>query len=251
MNGEPKDEKDPARGYVTDIFNSEKYVIPGACAVGMLILFPWYLLGGSELGTWDLGTAVIGAFVAGHLLESLKVYKWGPRVRNNSERFDAKLDGLLEGWGRRSSDREQAKTILFTLMPRDERSELSWNLVRWQKMTVLGVILLGAGVQWLMFAALAFCDHQGHNVFRSKFEIEVLKPEESFWYSCLIEVILATALVTSARFVYVFGLGRQIKNNETYIQLISRHKDSIFKRLDDIEAAEQRERQVRKPGGLH
>ncbi len=88
-------DQDPARSYVNDVLNFEKYVVPGACAVGILVLFPWYMLGGGRLATWDLATVAILTLVAGHVIESLKVYQWAPIVSRNFKDFRKRVDGTF------------------------------------------------------------------------------------------------------------------------------------------------------------
>jgi len=62
--------------YNTEPYHLEKYVVPGALAVTLLFIFPWYFLGGSALGGVDIGTAIIATLAIGHLIESLKIYQW-------------------------------------------------------------------------------------------------------------------------------------------------------------------------------
>jgi len=81
--------------YNTESYHLEKYVVPGAVAVGFLFIFPWYLLGGKGFGGIDLGAAVTAVLVVGHVVESLKVYQWGAKVRVNFKTFNAKVEGLL------------------------------------------------------------------------------------------------------------------------------------------------------------
>ena len=83
----------------TEPYHIEKYVVPGAVAVTLLYIFPWYMLGGSALGGVDLGTALIATLVVGHLIESLKVYQWGPMVKKNFSRFNGNIEGLLLAGG--------------------------------------------------------------------------------------------------------------------------------------------------------
>ena len=139
--------------YNTEPYHLEKYVVPGAVAVGFLFIFPWYILGGKGFGGIDLGAAIIAVLVVGHVIESLKVYQWGPKVRVNFKTFNAKVEGLLLADGIEQNAVDRAKALLFAKLDTSEISGFAWNLVRWQKMTVVAVLLCLSAIEWLLFAA--------------------------------------------------------------------------------------------------
>lgn len=224
--------------YDTEPYHLEKYVIPGAVAVTVFFLIPWYLLGGEALGTLDLGTTIIGALVAGHIIESLKVYQWGRAVRADFRNFNSRVEGLLAGAGALGEDKvksvEDAKTALFTLISAGERSEFAWNLVRWQKMTAIAAILSSGGFQWLLFGALAALELVGLNPFKPRFVLAVLKTEAPVWQSVCGELLLSAILFVSGYYIYKFGRARQTRTNDSYFQLILRYKDTISRRLEEL-----------------
>lgn len=231
-------QSDATTGYATDIFHLEKYIVPGTFAVAQLFLLPWYLLGGRPLGTWDLGTVVLLALVAGHLIESLKVYQWGPKVRQNYTQFKGRIEGILGTWEWKSDMPEVAEnalTVLFVVMPPTARSEFSWNLVRWQKMTVMSVTLVAGGVEWFLFAILKWLSSCGLNPFNSTFTIAAFKKDIPWHWSALTELILGGLFLVIADRVYKYGLNRQVRNNESYFHLIRRHKEHILAALQEGE----------------
>src|SRR6476620_8692896 len=78
----------------TEPYHLEKYVVPGAVAVAMLFLFPWYLLGGSAaLAGSDLATIVIGSLVLGHIIEAIGLYQWSTAVKQNFKKVNAQTRG--------------------------------------------------------------------------------------------------------------------------------------------------------------
>lgn len=238
MNNNFQDEK-KGRGFLTEAYHLEKYVVPGAFAVAVIFLLPWYLLGGGPLETWDFGTAVIAALVAGHMIEGLKVYEWRPAVSSNFENFKARVDGLLSGWGIQkpvSEKRDKTLTILFTVLPPTQHSEFSWNLVRWQKMTVMAAILLLGAVEWFIFAVLNYIEPRGYNPFKADFALVLFKPGFSEWWSRGSEVLIGIALAVFGLLVYRSAIGRQKRNNESYFQLILRHRRDILKALSESDA---------------
>lgn len=239
MNQESKEDPERERVSFTDAYHIEKYVVPGAFMVALIFLFPRSLLGGGPLGTWDLGTVLIAALVVGHLIESLKVYQWGPTVRANFESFKGKIEGLLGGWGlpndQLKKQTDKVLTIVFTVLPPSQRSEFSWNLVRWQKMSVMAVILLLGGIEWFVIAFLAYLQSRGFKPFRLDFALTFFEPDFAGRWSLYGEILIGVVLIVSARFVYLFGIDRQKRNNEAYFQLIRFHKKDILAELTEAE----------------
>ena len=88
--------------YNTEPYHLEKYVVPGAVAVALLLILPRYLLSGGALTGVDLGSAIIAVLVIGHVIESMKLYQWGRKVRENFKAFNAKVEGLLSADGIRA-----------------------------------------------------------------------------------------------------------------------------------------------------
>ena len=228
---------------LTDAYHVEKYIVPGAFAIAQLILLPWYLLGGTPLGIWDLGTVLVLALVAGHLIESLKVYQWHPKVKTNYATFTARIEGMLGAWGLTEGipkSGEKALTVLFTVLPPPERSEWSWNLVRWQKMTVIAVILSAGGLEWLLFAALYAVTPYGHNPFNSSFALAIFRCDISRSWTLLTEILFGVVCFIMAYSVNKFAVNRQERNNESYFQLIRRHKDYILEALREGKPKEEK-----------
>lgn len=161
--------------YNTEPYHLEKYVVPGAVAVGFLFIFPRYLLGGKGFDGVDLGAAITAVLVVGHVVESLKVYQWGAKVRVNFETFNAKVKGSLLEDGIEQKAVDQAKALLFAKLNPSEISCFAWNLVRWQKMTVSAVLLWVSAFEWLLFAVLAILERKELNPFAATFQLAVLK----------------------------------------------------------------------------
>lgn len=217
--------------YNTEPYHLEKYVVPGAVAVTFLFIFPWYILGGSALGGADLGTTIIATLAVGHLIESLKVYQWGRKVRENFRIFNAQVQGLLAADGIEEKELDQAKAVLFSQLNTSEGSGFAWNLVRWQKMTVFAVLLFLSSIQWFLFGILAILECKELNPFTPTFQIVALKEVAPPWSSVVSEVILATAMFLTAWYVYKYGLDRQIRNNGFFFQLFLKYREQIVNQL--------------------
>jgi hypothetical protein len=224
--------------YDTEPYHIEKYVIPGAVALTVFFLVPWYLLGGAALDALDIGTAIIAALVAGHIMESLKVYQWPRSVRDDFTNFNSRVEGFLAGAAALGTNKrksvEDAKSALFTMISSGERSEFAWNLVRWQKMTSIAVVLFFGGWQWLLFSGLAGLELWTWNPFRATFQLAILKEDAHAWQSIVSEFLLAIILLIACYYVHKFGRSRQTRTNDFYFQLILAHKDEIVQRLQDL-----------------
>lgn len=217
--------------YNTEPYHIEKYVVPGAVAVTLLFIFPWYLLGGSALDGVDLGTTIIATLAIGHLIESLKVYQWGRKVRENFRIFNAQVEGLLAADGIEAKVLDQAKAILFSQLNTSEGSGFAWNLVRWQKMTVFAILLFLSAIEWFLFGILAILEWKELNPFTPTFHIVVLKEWAPPWSLVVSELILVSAMVVTAWYVYKYGLDRQIRNNGFLFQLFLKYRGQIVKQL--------------------
>jgi hypothetical protein len=217
--------------YNTEPYHLEKYVIPGAVAVGFLFIFPWYLLGGEGFGGIDLGAAIIAVLVVGHVIESLKVYQWGSQVRVNFNMFNAKIEGLLLANELERDAVNRAKALLFVKLNPSEISGFAWNLVRWQKMTVFAVLLWISTFEWLLFAAMAILEEYQVNPFAATFKLAILKNEITVWSSVVSEVTLAIVIFLTSLGIYKYGLDRQIRNNNFFFELFQKYRDSIVTQL--------------------
>jgi len=217
--------------YTTEPFHVEKYVVPGAVAVAFLFIFPWYLLGGKGFGGIDLGAAIIAVLVVGHVIESLKVYQWGRKVRENFKMFNARVEGLLSADDIQPGVIDQAKAVLFSKLDANEISGFAWNLVRWQKMTVFAVLLYLSAIEWLLFAVLAILDWKELNPFTTTFQLAVLRDGTQLRWSILGEVFLAAVLGVTAWCIYKYGLGRQVRNNNFFFQLFLKYRTKVGKQL--------------------
>lgn len=217
--------------YNTEPYHLEKYVVPGTVAVGFLFIFPWYLLGGKGLGGIDLGAAIIAVLVVGHVIESLKVYQWGPTVRVNFKTFNAKVEGLLLADGIEHNAVDRAKALLFTKLNPSEISGFAWNLVRWQKMTVFAVLLWLIAFEWLLFAVLAILEGKKLNPFAATFQLAVLKDGAPVWWSVMTHVVLAVIVVLTGWYIYKYGRDRQIRNNNFFFELFQKYREQIVSQL--------------------
>jgi hypothetical protein len=240
--GNPKSRQ---RIYEAEPYHIEKYVAPGAVAITVLFLIPWYLLGGSELGGVELGTAVISALVLGHFMESLKVYQWGGSVRKNYRSFLKKVDALIGHWGIIDDDGREKRSVvlgsLFAVIDEGPGSEFAWNLVRWQKMTVIAVVLRAAGILWLLFAALLVADSKGVNPFVSHFTIVVLANQRDVIPTLVADLTIAAGHFVSANYIYQFALDRQVRTNESYFQLVKRYRDPIQRIMAEDDVIKEKE----------
>ena len=227
--------------YNTEPYHLEKYVVPGAVAVSIIFFGPWYLLGGSALGGVDLGAALIGALVAGHVIESLKVYQWGRKVRENFRLFNAEVKGVLKADGIDETFLEKAKSMLFSRLSASERSEFSWNLVRWQKMTVFATLLCVGAIEWIVFGILLLLESKKWNPFAGGFEFVILKQTSSPLRSLVAEGILAAMMILGAWYIYKYAIGRQTRNNNFLLQLFLKHRGEIVDQLKQENAARKGE----------
>jgi hypothetical protein len=235
VNGDFKSEIHPRDAYQTDAYHLEKYVAPGFYAIAALLLLPIYLFGGTRIGGWDLATLIVFGLVVGHLVESLRLYRWGRAVDKNFSEFNGRVDGLLvaSGIGNQIRLWEKAQIIVFTLISPYEKSEFTWNLVRWQKMIVLGQLSLLASAEWLVCATLAIGEHHGWNPLANDFRLAIFKPTLSFWWSVGAETVFAVIMFVIAVAMRRSGLDRQRRNNESLFQIIFRHRDAIVKALNE------------------
>ena len=217
--------------YNTEPYHLEKYVVPGAVAVALLLILPSYLLVGRALGSVDLGSAIIAVLVIGHVIESMKLYQWGRKVRDNFKTFNAKVQGLLSADDIKEDKLERAKAILFSLLKPSEISEFAWNLVRWQKMSIFAVLLCLSAVQWLLFSLLAIAEWCGYNPFRASFKLSVLKSTAPLWWSLIGELVLVVIMIVAAFFVYKYARDRQNRTNGFYFQLFQNYREVIVGQL--------------------
>jgi hypothetical protein len=221
----------------TEPYHLEKYVVPGAVAVAMLFLLPWYLLGGkSPLENSDLATIIIGSLVLGHIIEAIGLYQWSTRVKANFRKVNAQTGGLLLGLGLEqhklpSSPFESVMRPMFQRISAGDQSEFAWNLVRWQKMIVIAMILRLAAAQWIIFAILAYLNGRGWNPFNLTWKIVILKPEWEPYGSLFSMLVLVAVLWFSGSSIYKYGLKRQDKTNEFFFGLIRRHGQAMVEFL--------------------
>src|SRR5438270_7764194 len=201
MPGDSEHPSEKIRIFDTEPYHLEKYVVPGAVAVALLFLLPWYLLGGNgpSLAGSDLATIVIVSLVLGHTMEAFALYQRGPAVKKNFERVNEDirtvLKSVVDEKKMPAAPFETLMRPLFRICPR-EHSEFAWNLVRWQKMIVIAILLWLAAAQWLLFAFLGYMESKGCNPFNTTWRIVILKPESDPWAS-----VLAVAVVVATLFV--------------------------------------------------
>lgn len=230
-SSEPSSEKSGI--FDAEPYHLEKYVVPGAVAVAMLFLLPWYLLGGQPLlAGSDLATIVIGSLVLGHIIEAIGLYQWSTLVKGNFKKVNAETRGLLLGLGLDenqlpSAPFEGVMRPVFQIVSAGDQSEFAWNLVRWQKMIVIAMLLRLAAVQWILFAVLNYLNTNGWNPFTPTWTIVILKPQWQPSGSLLSALVLAVALWFSASSIYRYGLKRQEKTNEFFFGLIRRNGAAI------------------------
>lgn len=248
MNGslEPESEKTPM--FDAQPFHMEKYVVPGAVAVGLLFLFPWYLLGRSAsgdsvAGSFDLATVVIAALVLGHVVESLKVYEWGKKVRKNRDTLDNKTLGLFAAEKAAIGEVrfETAMRTVLNLVSAGRRSEFTWNLVRWQKMVVLGKLIYVASFEWLLFGVLCILEWLGWNPFTTAWTLKLFKNGLQPSASLACEFLLAVLFWITARYIYTFGLTRQQKTNDFLFDLIVENRARIIELVRKVATAEKQQ----------
>jgi hypothetical protein len=225
-------------------FHMEKYVVPGAVAVGLLFLFPWYLLGrtahgDSVAGSFDLATVVIAALVLGHVVESLKVYEWGKKVRKNRDSLNDKTLGLFAADGKVNF--ETAMRTVLNLVSAGRRSEFTWNLVRWQKMVVVGKLLYVASFEWLLFSLLCLLEQRGWNPFTTTWTLKAFKDGLQPIASFVCEFLLAAVLWVTAYCIYRFGLKRQQKTNDFLFDLIVEHRVKIIDLVRQVATTEKQQ----------
>ncbi len=217
--------------YDAQPYHLEKYIVPGAMAVVIFFLLPSYLIGKGGLGGVDLGAAIVGSLVVGHLIESLKVYQWNSDVKANFRVFNGQVDTLLEEWGitddEKHSQRELAKSALFTVVGEGAGSEFAWNLVRWQKMTVIAETLKYSAFLWFAFAVIALVGSLWYNPFTSTLRVSFLREDIPGWVSAAIEGLIGIVLLISGRKVRQYGMERQLRTNKSYLLLIRRYKTDI------------------------
>jgi len=219
----------------TEPYHIEKYIAPGAVAVTLLFIFPWYVLSNNPLGGADLGATIFAVLVVGHMLESLKVYQWGRKVREKFRNFNSEVKGLLSGSLKdvKEEEIEQAKAILFTQLNSSESSEFAWNLVRWQKMTVFAALLFASCIQWFLFGILSVFELRSLNPFAAAFKVAILRKDVPQWWSCVGEIILSITMFLAACFVYKYGRARQVRNNNFYFQLFLKYKERVIQQLKE------------------
>jgi len=236
MSSDPqqREGRDQVRDYINEVLNFEKYIVPGACALAILVLFPWYMLRGGRLASWDLATIAILTLVSGHLIESLKVYQLVPGVRRNFKDFDFLVQGFFRGLTGSVLDKGQlvvVKNAVFSRMEPGERYEYTWNLLRWQKMVVLSALLGAGGIEWLLFALLSYLSRLDRNPFASDFLLILFRPQYVNRSSLYCEISLGIVLFVCAVIVWRYGLERQRKNNDTYFDSISKHGTTLLDML--------------------
>jgi hypothetical protein len=86
----------------------EKYVAPGALFISLAWIIPRVVLRGigesHQEGVGDIAALIVVAYVAGHLLEALRVYNWPPLSRKEYERFEGRITDLINHKNIRTSD---------------------------------------------------------------------------------------------------------------------------------------------------
>jgi hypothetical protein len=233
MDGNESQSSSKGNGiFNTEAEHLEKYVVPGAVAVGFLFILPRYLLIGRGFSGVDLGAAIIAVLVIGHVIESLKVYQWGSKVRVNFKTFNTKVGGFLSAYRIEQQNAiDKARALLFAKLNPSEMSGFTWNLVRWQKMTVCAVLLWLSAIEWFLFAALAILEWKKLNPFDATFKISVLKDGVSVWWSVVIEIILAFVIILAGRYIYEYGCDRQERNNNILFELYQKYRKDIIAQL--------------------
>lgn len=224
---------------ITGTYHLDKYIVPGAAAISLLFLIPYYAFGKSGLGLNDFGAVAIIALVVGHFLESLKVYEWGSKVRANDKEMNNRLDGILMVWGIKDDEvqikRKRAKAILFALMNGSDQSEFAWNLVRWEKMITLAVLCILAGLEWMVFAALSYCEIYYVNPFAIDFSLHMFKSSVPAHWSPVVEALIGCTILLMGNYVYKNGLGRQRRTNESFLHFFIKYDSELIKALEETD----------------
>ena len=220
-------------GALTNIYHVEKYLIPGASFVFFLFVFPILLtfppesikVSGEIL---SLGTILITSFIAGHYLESLKLYEWfGSRYL---QEFDLKIE-VLFGWDDEIDEKRKelcgnARSYIFLLIPEPERSDLAWQLVRWQKVIVLAWVFFLCSVEWLLI------------LLHTTKVISIVNSDFQFWwltnknYGYFFETGLIVLFTCLGFLLYHNGRSKQRKTNGSLFKQMKRMKTELQKFLE-------------------
>ena len=224
---------------ITGTYHLDKYIIPGAAAISLLFLIPYYAFGKTGLGLNDFGAVAVIALVVGHFMESLKMYEWGPKVKANYKEMNNQLDGILKVWGIADNEertkRRRARSTLFSVMNGSELSEFAWNLVRWEKMTALAVLCILSGMEWIAFAALSYCEIAQVNPFVMDFSLRIFKPIIPSYWSVIVEALLGCIILMTGRAVYKNGLGRQRRTNESLVRLFIKYQHELISSIEETD----------------
>lgn len=98
-------------------------------------------------------------------------------------------------------------------------------------MTVFAILLFLSAIEWFLFGILAILEWKELNPFTPTFHIVVLKEWAPPWSLVVSELILVSAMVVTAWYVYKYGLDRQIRNNGFLFQLFLKYRGQIVKQL--------------------
>lgn len=222
----------------TETYHVEKYIVPGVYAISFLFLLPYYTLFSKDIviDTKDLASLVFIGLAVGHLIDALKMYSWGTKVKHNAQLFDKGVAAVLKSWGIRNNDikedRVKAQRILFTLLDSGKRTELAWNLVRWQKLIILGILSAIAGLEWIVFAFLAYTEYSKANPFITSFELHLFKAGYPWYCSAVTEFVFGIIMFFIAYRIYKYGLTKQERTNDSYLELLINKKDGILNILN-------------------
>ncbi len=219
-------------------YHIEKYLAPGAFAITLLLLLPLYVFMDPVLSLYDFGCVLIAVLVVGHLLESLKAYLWGGRVSKNGYKFYFEVDDILKSWGFEEKDRHRnrttAITLVFSLLKEADRSEYTWNLVRWQKMLVESRMCILAGIEWLGIAFLCYLQSLGVQILNVDLKLPFLSEALSPYWSVALELIVASSIALVGWYINSNGVRRQDRTNALYLQFFRQKKDKIVEALSHI-----------------
>ncbi len=224
---------------LTEPYEMEKYVAPGALSVFLFWILPRLLLAGltstSSSVADELAVLIVVAYAVGHLLEALKLYNWPTKSKHEFDIFRTKVKSLLdfEKVKNGQAQEERARALLFTVVGASDRSELSWNLVRWQKMMVFYCLIRGFAGLWICVMILSILENYvGFHLVSSSVRIVVLDPSLPFLVMLAFEALVLAASIWIAHKMLKNGVERQVKNNEAQFELMVKHFAEIKKILD-------------------
>lgn len=221
---------------LTEPAEFEKYVAPGAALVTLWWIFPRVLLRGvglqEQIGVGDIASLFLISYFAGHILEALKVYSLPEGVRDNLKTYRTLIEQLLRMRNIQNIDEKLVEDIqasLFTVVNPAEHAEVTFNLVRWQKMIVFRLLFMGSGIIWIGAGILTVLERkQNFRLFSFSLASPWLNPDLGLPAQLVIEVAAAILSFLVGHIIYNNGKQRQEKTNRAQYELIVKHFSDII-----------------------